>query len=153
MAILDKLLAPYTQAMSGQATPLDYLKQDPIYGTLFPDPITELTGQNRQGGAGVPVAGGMNQLARQIERLGFDVGELEGFQGEGQISSGHAPNSYHYRGRAGDVNYRGGGRWNNEAQALNWLANWINRRYDPQELFYPGHDPVGGHSGHLHMAF
>lgn len=71
----------------------------------------------------------MHRIARKLERRGFDVGELEGFGGQGQISSGHTTNSTHYRGTGMDVNYRGGGRWGNETQALDWLADWLARKY------------------------
>lgn len=47
-------------------------------------------------------------LARRIEGLGggglFDVAQLENFQGEGQITSGHSPGSEHYEGDTFDVN-------------------------------------------------
>lgn len=151
MSILEKLLAPYAAATSGQATGLDYLKQDPVYGTLFPT-VTAEPNRNRRG-AGPATATGLISLAKQLEGMGFDVGELEGFQGEGQINSGHATNSQHFSGDAADVNYRGGGRWDSEGQALNWLAKYLKKRYTPSELFWPGNDPVGGHDSHLHAGF
>lgn len=77
----------------------------------------------------------MRPLGRNLERKGFDVGGLSGFQGQGPISSGHVDNSYHYRtgkkgaGQAMDVTYNGGGRWGNETRALSWLERWLMKRY------------------------
>src|SRR5687767_6849939 len=123
MTPLEKLLQPYRDAVSGQATPTDYLRQDPVYSTLFPAVTAQATRGNagQQGGAPSSLIG----LAKRLERMGFDVGELEGFQGEGQISSGHADNSHHYKGNAADINWRGGDRFRSEGQALNWLAKYI----------------------------
>ena len=71
----------------------------------------------------------MKKIARWAERKGFDVGELEGFRGEGQVSSGHSTNSMHYAGNAMDLNYNGGGRWANEKDALDWAYRRLQRRY------------------------
>lgn len=147
MSVLDKLLEPYRAAIEARPSTSGYMEQDPVYESLFPN-LAAIRGP--QGGG--PAPSSLKALARRLEQMGFDVGELEGFQGEGQISSGHAPNSLHYAGNAMDVNYAGGGRWDNETQALNFLARWLNKRYEPDELFYPGHDPVGGHDSHLHFG-
>lgn len=69
------------------------------------------------------------KLAPYLENMGFDVGGLEGFEGQGPITSGHVPNSYHYKGEAADVNYYGGGQWNKERGALNWLEHWLANNY------------------------
>lgn len=148
MNILEKLLAPYAAATSGAATPLDYLKQDSVYGTLFPDPVSD-TPRQRQGGAGPAAASGIYGLAKQLEKMGFEVGELEGFQGEGQISSGHVSNSQHYSGDAMDVNYYGGGRWKNEPRALDWLNRYLQKNYNPSELLWR----TDNHYDHLHAGF
>lgn len=77
----------------------------------------------------------MRRVARKLDNKGFTVSGLEGWQGQGQISSGHATNSYHYRdGRNGmgqgmDVNYYGGGKWNDEQKALSWLERWLARKF------------------------
>lgn len=71
---------------------------------------------------GVP----LGRLGRKLQRKGFDVGEHPKFGGVDPV---HSNNSWHYKGRALDVNYRGGGRWENEAQALNWLERWLKRKY------------------------
>lgn len=80
----------------------------------------------------------------------FEVSGLEGFQGTGQISSGHVENSQHYTGEAGDVNYLGGGRWNGENAALDWLYNKLNRRWGDYltELIWQAPD----HYDHLHYG-
>lgn len=84
----------------------------------------------------------MNNLkvARFLESHGLDVSELTGYQGEGQVTGGHSPNSNHYGthrvgrknrlvGNAGDVNYYGGGRWDSEMEALKWAKRAIARRF------------------------
>lgn len=64
----------------------------------------------------------MGKLGRYLQGLGFDVGENPKFGGVAPV---HTDNSYHYTGHALDVNYGGGGRWDDEASALSWLKNWI----------------------------
>lgn len=98
-------------------------------------------------GANAAVA---REIARKLERRGFQVGGLEGFQGTGQISSGHIDNSQHYTGEAGDVNYYGDGRWSGENQALNWAEQWLQRRYGDAltELIWQEPD----HYDHLHYG-
>jgi hypothetical protein len=91
------------------------------------------------------------EIARRIERRpGFEVSGLEGFQGTGQISSGHIDNSQHYSGMAGDVSYGGGGRFNGEMAALDWLNNWLSKKYGDQltELIWRAPD----HYDHLHYG-
>lgn len=91
-----------------------------------------------------------NDIARRLERKGFQVSGLEGFQGTGQISSGHIDNSQHYSGHAGDVTYGGAGRWNNEMAALDWAERMLNRRYGDAltELIWREPD----HWDHLHYG-
>lgn len=112
------------------------------------------------GGGGVsgftPGAGSNAETAREIARWiesrpgDFQVGGLEGFQGTGQISTGHVTNSQHYTGEAGDVNYYGGGRWKGEPAALDWLYNRLQQRYGPDltELLWR----VADHYNHLHYG-
>lgn len=100
------------------------------------------------GGAGVGMA---NRIARFIDRQpGFTVGGLEGYNGMGQISSGHIDNSQHYTGHAADISYVGGGRFGNEMQALDWLYNKLNRRWGDYltELIWRAPD----HYDHLHYG-
>lgn len=77
-------------------------------------------------------------LDRISSMPGFSVGENKFFGGVAPV---HVDSSYHYRGKSGqvrpdkqgrmaaDINYAGGGRFENESQALQWLENWINRKY------------------------
>lgn len=91
------------------------------------------------------------QIARKIERRpGFEVSGLEGFQGTGQITSGHIENSQHYSGMAGDVGYYGGGRFDSEPAALDWLENWLQQKYGSSltELIWREPD----HYDHLHYG-
>lgn len=100
-------------------------------------------------------SGGTAGLARRIgswidSRPGFSVGGLEGYNGMGQISTGHIENSQHYTGHAGDVSYNGGGRFPNEMAALDWLYNRLNKRWGDQltELIWRAPD----HWDHLHYG-
>lgn len=145
MSALEKLLAPYVAATTGTASTQASLNADPIYQLLFPT-VRPQAGQNGMPGVNAP--NDLIKLARQLERKGFSIGELEGFQGQGPITSGHVDNSYHYRGRAFDANYYGDGRWQNETQALNWLNRFLSKRYDPTELLWQTDD----HYDHLHFA-
>ena len=152
---LAKLLAPYRSAAAGTPTTATSVAGDPVYASLFPkDQLATLA--NQQKNDGTPSFGQapptLIALAKKLQRKGFDVSELEGFECVEGISSGHATNSKHYSGNAMDVNYYGGGKWESEPEALNWLAKWLNKRYDPDELFHPGYDPVGGHDSHLHFG-
>lgn len=102
-----------------------------------------------------PGSGGGTALAQRIgswidSRPGFTVGGLEGYNGTGQISSGHIDNSQHYTGHTGDVSYVGGGRFGNETAALDWLYNRLNRRWGDRltELIWRAPD----HYDHLHYG-
>jgi hypothetical protein len=104
-----------------------------------------------------PGAGANAQTAREIARWienrapgNFQVSGLEGFQGTGQISTGHVTNSQHYTGEAGDVSYLGGGRWGAEPAALDWLYAKLQQKYGPAltELLWR----VKDHYDHLHYG-
>lgn len=105
---------------------------------------------------GMPGAGGApRELALDIGAWidglpGFSVGGLEGYNGMGQISSGHIENSQHYSGMAGDVSYNGGGRFGNEMAALDWLNRRLQKRYGDAltELLWR----VPNHFDHLHYG-
>ena len=99
-------------------------------------------------GAGTALA---QRIAQWIEKKpGFEVGGLEGFQGQGPISSGHIEGSQHYTGHAGDVNYVGGGRFGGEGPAMDWLYNRMQQRWDDAltELIWRAPD----HYDHLHYG-
>lgn len=69
---------------------------------------------------------GIVPVGRKLQRLGFDVGEHPKFGGVAPV---HTSGSHHYNADALDINYNGGGRWNSEAKALNWLERWLASRY------------------------
>lgn len=83
-------------------------------------------------------------LGRELQAMGFDVGENPAFGG---VTPGvHAPNSYHYRGRAIDVNWPGGG-----ATELSHLQSVYNQlRGGPWvELLL---EDIGTANQHMHVA-
>lgn len=100
-------------------------------------------------GSGAPVDVA-NDIARWLERKGFQVSGLEGFQGTGQISTGHIDDSQHYTGHAGDVTYGGGGRWDSEMAALDWAERKLQKRWGDAltELIWREPD----HWSHLHYG-
>lgn len=100
-----------------------------------------------QTGGGPGNVSGLVGLGKALQGSGFHVGEHPAFGGVAPV---HSPNSWHYQGRALDINWPGP----NERQMLNELAKDIQNRFGPRikELYYPGHDPYGGHDSHLHVA-
>lgn len=141
---LSKLLAPYRSAIAGTPTTDASMSQDPLYSMLLPNADPTNPAGPRMGGT----PNDLIALARKLTRKGFDVSGLEGFHGQGPITSGHVENSLHYSGDAADINYNGNGRWKDEGQALDWLYGWLNKRYDPQELLWQ----VPDHFDHLHLG-
>ena len=102
-----------------------------------------------------PGAGGSVQdaweIARWLERKGFQVSGLEGFQGTPEsITTGHIDNSQHYSGMAGDVTYGGEGRWNTQDAALDWAEQRLQQRFGDAltELIWREPD----HYDHLHYG-
>ncbi len=92
------------------------------------------------GGVGGGPFGDIVAVGRALQRMGYRVGEHPAFGRVGR----HAPNSYHYRGRAIDVNADG-----NEAAKLDAAAAWIRQNVTRwQELIW--RQP--GHFNHLHLA-
>lgn len=82
-------------------------------------------------------------LGRELQAMGFDVGENPAFGG---VSPVHAPNSYHYRGRAIDVNWPGGGA--TELARLQQVYNQL--RGGPWvELLL---EDIGTSNQHMHVA-
>jgi hypothetical protein len=153
--ILESLLAPYQRAIKGTPTTRGSIADDPLLSLLLPRLQAQGRGSGGGGGGGPlpPALSGaidellwrtddhydhlhfgssslpMKKLARQLAKRGFTIGDLEGYGGTGQVSSGHVENSMHYSGNAMDVNYYGGGRWKSEPQALDWLYKFLQRRY------------------------
>lgn len=144
MAFLDRLLDPYRAAQAGTPATEGNLSADPLYASLFAQP----TPQPQRGGGGpgggilellygpdVPGHASHLHLAakrvlpilKRIDRMrGFNVSEHPFFD---PVDPVHVENSWHYKNKAGDVNYLGGGRFSNESQALQWLENWISKNY------------------------
>lgn len=110
---------------------------------------------SRQGGGAFPSGGGsqmgLRKLGRMLQKRGFRVGENPHFGG---VASVHSDNSWHYKGRAIDVNWGPGGSSPEEARKLANLAKKLQKKFGSRilELYHPGYDPVGGHEGHLHLA-
>lgn len=69
---------------------------------------------------------GLKRLGNFLENKGFDVGEHAAFGGVDPV---HTSGSHHYDNDALDINYNGGGRWENEADALTWLKRRLRRVY------------------------
>lgn len=86
-------------------------------------------------------AGGIVGLGRQLQRQGYQVGEHPAFGGVAPV---HAPNSYHYRGMALDVNWPGA----NEPAMLDRLYSRLKGRPGVVELLWR----VADHFDHLHVA-
>ncbi len=106
---------------------------------------------------GATGSGGTTALARRIAGwiegvpgTDFQVSGLEGFQGTGQISTGHITDSQHYTGNAGDVSYNGGSRFGDEMAANDWLYRRLQQRWGDQltELIWRQPD----HWDHLHYG-
>jgi hypothetical protein len=145
---LERLLAPYRSAVAGVPTTSAGIAKDPLMSLLLP-----ALGGGGGGGGGTPQGfgggefggdiellygpnvpghathlhlaaeqGPLKKLLRQIQSMGFDVGEHPAFGGVDPV---HTEGSWHYKGRGADVNYRGGGRWKDESQALGWLKNYL----------------------------
>lgn len=121
--------------------------------SAFPDRYRErmddaraLGQQYNAGGKVSPQFITLVQLGRMLERAGYSVGENSAFDGE-TPTSGHSDNSHHYRDDALDINANGP----RERRRLNRLGRAL-RNAGLDELFFPKHDPVGGHQTHLHAA-
>jgi hypothetical protein len=127
--------------------------------------LQQLRAMSSPGGAPTPGSSGLapftpgeganHNLALRIggwidSRPGFSVSGLEGYNGTGQISSGHVENSQHYTGEAGDVSYTGGGRFAGENPALDWLYGKLQKRWGDAltELLWQ----VPDHYDHLHYG-
>lgn len=88
------------------------------------------------------VGGSLVQIGRQLLQMGYLVGEHPAFGGVAPV---HTPGSYHYRGRALDINWPGGGAA--EMRALDNLYAML-RKLPHVELLWR----VADHFDHLHFA-
>ena len=69
----------------------------------------------------------IGKMGRYLQSLGFSVSENPKFGG---VAPGvHSPTGWHPKGKAIDISYNGGGRWDAEAPALNWLETFIQQNY------------------------
>ncbi len=91
------------------------------------------------GGSG----GNIVAVGRRMQSMGYSVGEHPSFGGVAPV---HTKNSYHYRGRAVDVNWYPASA---EPAKLDYLHGWIRQNVSPiTELLWR----TKGHYGHLHLA-
>ncbi len=91
------------------------------------------------GGSG----GDIVAVGRRMQGMGYRVGEHPAFGGVAPV---HTKNSYHYRGRAIDVNWYPAAQ---EPAKLDYLAGWIRQNVRPiTELLWR----TAGHFNHLHLA-
>ena len=154
---LARLLAPYRSAVAGEQTTPASIGQDPLLSLLLPKLEALATGEGGRGKAGSLPGGGnlleliyggnafnpssadsshqghlhvagnkIGQLGKYLQSLGFNVGENPKFGGVDPV---HSDNSWHYKGKAIDVNYAGGGKWKDESSALNWLEQYLAKNY------------------------
>jgi len=93
------------------------------------------------GGDAAP--GGIVSLGKMLQKMGYSVSENPAFGG---VNGKHAPGSYHYKGRALDINADGapGG----EAAALDRLYGMLKVMPGIAELLWR----TTGHFDHLHVA-
>lgn len=147
--MLERLLAPYRSAVAGTPTTPAQIARDPLLSLLLP----QLTGGGGGGDAGGEVrsfgTGDIDELlwrtagheghlhlasddlplvklGKKLQRMGFDIGEHPAFGGVAPV---HTKNSHHYAANALDINYRGDGRWKDEGQALDWLSDWLRKKF------------------------
>ena len=93
-------------------------------------------------------------FGRKLQAFGFKVAENPEFGAVGK----HSPNSHHYSGDAFDLTIQPGspllkGKPDSEWKSLTKQYGEALRQALPgAEIFHPGHDPVGGHDSHIHLA-
>lgn len=107
----------------------------------------KFTDDEKDGGGGIGAASGLVGIGQALQTRGWSVGEHPAFGGVDPV---HSDDSYHYAGRAVDINWPGP----NERSKLGMLANELRAQYGSsiKELYWPDYDPYGGHDTHLHLA-
>lgn len=103
------------------------------------------TGRGWVPGGGGAYAGALVDIGRKLQSQGFRVSEHPAFGG---VRGRHSPNSYHYRGRAIDVNFGPGGTSDIEKAAMDRIAPALRSAPGVKELLWR----TKGHFDHLHMA-
>jgi uncharacterized membrane protein required for colicin V production len=88
-------------------------------------------------------SGNLVEIGRWLQGLGFQVGENPAFGGVAPV---HARGSYHYQGRAIDVNWPGGGSV--ELAKLQWAYGQLTGRSHAELLL----EDAGKQNQHLHFA-
>lgn len=147
--MLERLLAPYRSAVAGTPTTSAGIARDPLLSLLLPQlqagggggggevrsfgqgEIDELLWRTAGHEGHLHLASDdlpLVKLGKKLQAMGFDIGEHPAFGGVDPV---HTEGSYHYRpgGQALDINYRGDGRWKSEPQALDWLSDWLQKKF------------------------
>lgn len=111
-----------------------------------------------RGGAGEVIGEvGILDVLKRIQGRGITVGENPHI-GSGRVGK-HSPNSHHYVGHAGDIKFMPEDMKRMRLPDDQWLSrtkllgSQLKEAFPDAEIFHPGHDPVGGHHGHVHLAF
>lgn len=110
-------------------------KLSKVLGNVRGSDVEVLYGSDVPGHAGhlhFAAQKGIVPLGKKLQKLGFDVGEHPAFGGVAPV---HTSGSHHYNKDALDINYRGGGRWGDEAQALGWLERKLTKRFGGQAYY------------------
>lgn len=139
--------APFVAAIQA----LGGRKQQPQVGTaLTANPLASSSASSAEDGGAL----GLGEFGKKLQQAGFKVAENPLFGGVGK----HSPNSHHYSGDAFDLTIQPGspllkGRPDSDWKALTAKYGEELRKALPgAEIFHPGHDPVGGHDSHIHLA-
>ena len=109
-------------------------------------------GSNQKGkmtGGGSKISGAAGNFIMQKLKQGPDFSAVREHPEHGGVRGKHAPNSYHYSGRAIDV-----GAYAYEQGPILRVLEQFNKLNNvrPVELLHAGNEP-GGHSDHVHAAY
>ncbi|HUR51194.1 MAG TPA: fibronectin type III domain-containing protein [Mycobacteriales bacterium] len=95
--------------------------------------------------------GGSVMLDLRVLRLIRHIGQLASI-GVSEVAGGsHAPASLHYRGTAVDISVVNGARVRPGSGYM--VVVRACQAAGASEIFYPAHDPYGGHQNHVHCGF
>ena len=96
------------------------------------------------GYAGGGKVGTLSDAARWLQSMGVRISE---FKAWGQRVGGHAPNSYHYSGRAFDANYGPGGQNSIEMAFFDRIVPQLHKKFPTLRTIWR----APGHYNHLHV--
>ena len=96
------------------------------------------------GYAGGGKVGTLSDAARWLQSMGVRITE---FKAWGQRVGGHAPNSYHYSGRAFDANYGPGGQNSTEMEFFDRIVPQLHQKFPTLRTIWR----APGHYNHLHV--